>query len=418
MALKGRILESAQSAWNKTRAVSIRGKPRKPNVQLCLDRNLQVVFGITLISVMGVASITPLFPAIMQELGISAGQVSLLITAFTLPGVFLPPFLGIAADRIGRKAVVVPGLFLFAFAGSACFFARDFETLVVLRFFQGIGAAPLSAMNVTLIGDLYRGNDRVDALGFNASVLSVGTAVYPALGGALGLLGWHAPFLLPLLAIPVGLGAIFVLKLPPLPVSRLPLKAYLLQAARMAKDPRILGIFLASTSTFVILYGSFHTYLPILMAARFNVSSLVIGLMASSMSVSNAVLASQAGRLGRIYGERSVLRTSFILFALALVLIPLMPLLPLLLIPTLIYGCAQGMNIPATQALLSDLAPEENRAVFMSLNGMVLRLGQTIGPLVMGWVYAAFGPEAPFYAGAILGLSLFAALPFLIRESP
>ena len=184
----------------------------------------------------------------------------------------------------------------------------------------------------------------------------------------------------------------------------------------MAKDPRILGIFLASTSTFIILYGSFHTYLPILMAVRFRVSSLVIGLMASSMSLSNALLASQAGRLGRMYGERNVLRTSFILFALALILIPLMPRMALLLLPTLVYGCAQGMNIPATQALLSDLAPEENRAIFMSLNGMVLRLGQTIGPLLMGWVFLAFGPEAPFYAGAILGLALFAVLPFLVRE--
>jgi predicted MFS family arabinose efflux permease len=47
---------------------------------------------------------------------------------------------------------------------------------------------------------------------------------------------------------------------------------------------------------------------------------------------------------------------------------------------------------------------------------MVLRLGQTIGPLAMGWVYIAFGMEAPFYAGAILGLALFSVLPHLIRE--
>lgn len=416
MPIEDWIRKAARATWKKERAPREALESHKPDFGLFRDLNLQMVFGVTLISVLGVASVAPLFPAIAKDLGISPARVSWLITAFTLPGVFLPPFLGVMTDRVGRKAVLVPALFLFALAGSACAFTRDFETLIALRFLQGMGAAPLSGLNVTLVGDLYKGHKRVDALGFNASVLSVGTAVYPALGGALGLLGWHTPFLLPLLAIPVGLGSIFILKLPPLPASKPPLKAYLLQAARMAKDPRILGIFLASTSTFVILYGSFHTYLPILMAARFNVSSLVIGLMASSMSVSNAVLASQAGRLGRIYGERSVLRTSFILFALALVLIPLMPLLPLLLIPTLIYGCAQGMNIPATQALLSDLAPEENRAVFMSLNGMVLRLGQTLGPLVMGWVYVAFGPEAPLYAGALLGLSLFAVLPFMVRE--
>lgn len=416
MALNKWIREAARSAWRKTREKAFRGEIRKTNVLLLRDRNLQVVFGVTLISVLGVASVTPLFPTITAEFGISARQVGLLITAFTLPGVILPPFLGVAADRLGRKAVVVPALFLFAIAGTSCAFTRDFGLLVAFRFLQGMGAAPLSAMNVTLIGDLYRGNDRVDALGYNASVLSIGTALYPSLGGALGLLGWHVPFALPLLALPVGLATLKILETPPLPPAKLPLETYLLQAGRMARDPRILGILLASTSTFVILYGAFFSYLPLLMAVKFGAGALAIGLISSSMSISNAVIASQAGRLATLYGERNVLRTSFILFALALILVPLMPGLPFMLLVTVIYGLAQGMNIPATQALLSDLAPEENRAIFMSLNGMVLRLGQTIGPLLMGWVFVAFGPEAPFYAGALLGLALFAVLPFLVRE--
>ncbi len=410
------IREAARSVWKKRRTDGPAHESRKPDFSLCRDVDLQVVFGVTLISVLGVASVAPLFPAIAADLGISPAQVSWLITAFTLPGVFLPPFLGVLADRVGRKAVLVPSLFLFALAGASCALTRDFDFLLALRFLQGMGAASLSGMNVTLVGDLYRGNKRVDALGFNAGVLSVGTAIYPSLGGALGLLGWHAPFALPLLAIPVGLASLFILKVPPLPESKPPLGLYLLQAARMARDPRILGVFLASTSTFVILYGSFHTYLPVLMSARFKASPLAIGLMASSMSISNAILASQAGRLGRSYEERNVLRTSFLLFALALILVPLMPGFFFLLFATTLYGCAQGMNIPATQALLSDLAPEENRAVFMSLNGMVLRLGQTAGPLVMGLVYLHLGPEAPFYAGALLGLVIFAVLPFLVRE--
>ncbi len=185
--------ESAQSAWKETRRRAFRGEIRKPNLLLLRDPNLRVVFGVTLISVLGVASITPLFPTISAEFGISARQVGLLITAFTLPGVILPPFLGVAADRLGRKAVVVPALFLFAIAGTACAFTRDFRLLVALRFLQGMGAAPLSAMNVTLIGDLYKGNDRVDALGYNASILSIGTTLYPSLGGPSACLGGMPP---------------------------------------------------------------------------------------------------------------------------------------------------------------------------------------------------------------------------------
>ena len=162
--------------------------------KLFRDRNLQVIFGVTLIAVLSVSSITPAFPSIMQEFNITPGQVGLLITFFTLPGVFLAPVLGVLADRLGRKRILVPSLFLFALAGAACAFTRDFNLLLVLRIFQGIGGASLGSINTTLIGDLYSGPRRAEAMGLNASVLSIGTGSYPAIGGALAVFGWNYPF--------------------------------------------------------------------------------------------------------------------------------------------------------------------------------------------------------------------------------
>lgn len=125
-----------------------------------MDSNLQIVFGITLMAVLGVASITPAFPIIIRELGVSSLGIGLLITVFTFPGVVLSPVIGLFADRYGRKRILVPPIFLFGIAGGACAFARDFNVLLMLRFFQGIGAASLGALNVTLIGDLYSGRER------------------------------------------------------------------------------------------------------------------------------------------------------------------------------------------------------------------------------------------------------------------
>jgi len=50
---------------------------------------LQAIFGVTLMAVLGVSSIAPALPRIAETLGVSAGQVGLLVTAFTLPGVIL-----------------------------------------------------------------------------------------------------------------------------------------------------------------------------------------------------------------------------------------------------------------------------------------------------------------------------------------
>src|SRR4030042_2346750 len=104
--------------------------------RLLSNRTLQIIVSVTLLAVMGVASLTPVFPKIISEFGISAQQVGLLITVFTLPGIILTPILGILADRYGRKNILIPAIFLFALAGGACSLTRSFETLLILRFFQ------------------------------------------------------------------------------------------------------------------------------------------------------------------------------------------------------------------------------------------------------------------------------------------
>ena len=85
-----------------------------------------------MMAVLGTSSITPAFPTIVRELGVSSGQVGLLITVFTLPGIVMTPLLGVLSDRYGRKKILVPALLLFAIAGGACAFARDFNVLLAL----------------------------------------------------------------------------------------------------------------------------------------------------------------------------------------------------------------------------------------------------------------------------------------------
>ena len=81
-----------------------------------------------------------------------------------------------------------------------------------------------------------------------------------------------------------------------------------------------------------------------------------------------------------------------------------------------LFGIGQGVNMPALQSLLTALAPLEYRAAFMSMNGMVLRIGQSLGPLIMGGVYSLGGSAAAFYAGAVLSLGMFMLLLLTIKS--
>jgi len=363
-------------------------------------------------AVLGVSSITPAFPKIVNELGISPRSVGLLITVFTLPGIFLTPVMGVLADRFGRKKILAPSLILFSVAGIGCFFTRDFETLLGMRLLQGVGSASLGALNVTLIGDLYSGKQRTAAMGYNSGVLSVGTAIYPVIGGAMATLEWYYPFILPVVALPVAVLVLTALKTPE-PISKGSLAEYLSGTYTSVKNRRVIGLFTAGIVTFGILFGAYLTNYPLLMWGTFKVSPLVIGAIMSSMSLSTAITSWKLGWLAGKFPERTLLKMSYLIYAVSLVMIPLSPNLWILVLPTVLAGVANGINIPTIHSILSELAPMERRGVFMSINGMMLRLGQTAGPFLAGAVLGIFGLGGSFFAGAALALVMVILIIFL-----
>ena len=378
------------------------------------DHNLQVLWGVTLMAVLGTSSVTPAFPTIVRELGVSSGQVGLLITVFTLPGIVLTPVLGILSDRYGRKKILVPALLLFGFAGGACAFARSFDLLLTLRFLQGMGAAALGTLNVTVIGDIYDGRERSAALGYNSSVLSVGTASYPAIGGLLATFGWFYPFALPFIAIPIGMIVLFSLRNPE-PRNDDRLKDYFGSVWENLRDREVLGLIGASLLTFIVLFGPQISYLPILMNERFDAPSYVIGAVLSGASLTTALTSTQLGRLTGRFSERSLLKAAFVLYAIALVAVAFTPSLPLLLVPAVLFGMAQGINLPNVFSLLNAHAPTENRGAFMATNGMSLRAGQTIGPLFMAYAAGTLGLTGAYLAAAGLAILAFFLVLILVR---
>ena len=390
------------------------GGPRK----VYKDHNLHVLFSVTLMAVLGVTSVTPAFPNVIQEFGISSGQVGLLITFFTLPGIVLTPVLGIMSDRYGRKSILTPALLLFGVAGGLCAFATSFDMLLALRFIQGMGAAALGTLNVTVIGDIYEGRERSAALGYNSSVLSTGTATYPGIGGVLATFGWYYPFLLPFLAIPVAFVVLYSLHNPE-PVNDQGVKEFFGNVFAnlwpRLKDIKVLGVFTASLVSFVLLFGAQLAYLPILMNERFDAPSYVIGFVLSGASLTTALTSSQLGRLTGRFKEKTLLKFAFLIYAVALVIASVVPALPLLLLPAALLGIANGINIPNIFSLLNEVAPTDNRGAFLSINGMILRLGQTIGPLFMATLAVPIGLTGAYLAAAILALVTFVVTVVIIR---
>ena len=381
-----------------------------------IEKNQIIIFGVTLIAVMGIASITPAFPGIIRYFGISTQQVGWLIAAFTLPGIFLTPLSGILADRFGRKLVLVPSLFIFGIAGFVCSFMRDFHSLLAFLFIEGIGAAGLSSINITLIGDLYSGEKRTALMGYNASILSIGTAAYPALGGFIAAFGWHYIFYLPLLALPLGVFVIFGLNNPE-PKDHQGIGEYFRRIWKNINQRSVWGLFLVNMLVFVLLYGSYLTYFPILLSERLQASSVRIGLMMSIMSLVTATTSSQLGRINKRFQSKTILLFGASFYFLSMLSLLISQSWIQIVVSVIVFGLGHGLLVPSIQNLLVGFTSIKERAAFMSVNSMVLRIGQTIGPLLIGIFYAIGNLQASFIAGAVVAMMMFGVIAGLVKTS-
>jgi predicted MFS family arabinose efflux permease len=380
-------------------------KGHRAGWSLVRDPKLLIPFSITVIALMGTSSLTPALPTIARVYGISSEEIGWLIAVFTLPGVFLTPILGLLGDRYGRKTVVIPSLVIFALAGSACAFAPDYETLLVLRTVQGIGGAALSALVAAFISDFFSGEERAHALGYNAGVVSASAAIYPIIGGALTLLSWHYTFLLAVLALPVA--ALVGWGLPPAAATqREAFGDYLRRLGGAVANRSVVLVLLASFVTFIVIYGVLITYLPFLLERDFHTTPLDYGIVMAANAVAGAVTSLRVGSIMRRYPGRKVLTVSFGVTVIAVVVIPFAGSLPVVVLACVVLGSMQLQVLAISQILLTELVPVAQRGAIMAVNSMAFRLGQTIGPTFLGLVLALWGLDMVFVVAGALSLAV------------
>jgi MFS family permease len=375
-----------------------RGGVARPLIR---DRNLQIILALTTTSMLGVGSLSPAFPQIMQEFGLTSHQVGLLITVYTAPGIVLSPLAGLAADRLGRKRVIVGGLVLFAAAALACAFVRDFGTLIALRFLQGLGGSPLTALNNTVIGDIFSGRKRLDALGYNASVGSISALCHPLVGGAAALAGWRYPFLLPLTALPVAWLVAFHLEDVP-PSGRATLGSYLSGAAKGIFNREMTVLYVVNLINIGVVYGVLMVYLVVLMKQRYDAGPLEIGIVVSTSAAVSALISTRIGRISELMSPRAMIGWGLVVSGAGIGLNAVMPGLWWLLLPAAVRGIGQGILSPALYSTIVDRAPADSRAAVMGFSSTMFRSGQTFGPPLSGAVFALGGMDWVFAGGTIL----------------
>lgn len=375
-------------------------------------RTAVTVFGITLLVTSGVSSLIPALPLLAQTFHVPIELSGLIVAAFALPGFFCIPLAGILSDRYGRRAVLLPSLLLFAAGGAACAIATSFTELLGCRVVQGIGSASLGILYNTIIADTWDGEARARMMSRNALVLGLGTAISPALGGALALLGWRMPFLLSLLALP--LLCIAPSALLARPQASVSFRIYLGNVFRCLRAPETLRILGLGFGSSILLFGPVVTCFPLIAHQSFNAEAFDIGIIMAAASLISGIAAWRLGPLFSRLPARRLLSRGLVLYTLSFCAMPFMPSLAWLTLPLLLFGFAQGITIPLTALLLTARAPTGQRAALVSTNAMGMRLAQTLTPLAFILLAARTTPGVAVLA-AVGVTGLMALLTAKIR---
>lgn len=341
--------------------------------------NLHIVLASSMVGIMGVSLLTPVLPQLKGVFGVGDAAVGLIVPAFTIPGVVLTPFIGLLADRIGRRWTLVPLLVLFGVAGAGIAFASTFRQVLLLRVLQGVGGSALIMLAITLIGDYYDDPRRSAVIGINGGAIGSSGAIFPFVGGTLAAVRWQVPFLFFGVAILVGLYALSVLDEPTIGEQQ-SVREYFRRIRGVVAYPRAVAANLTVLVHFFMFYGML-TAIPLVLGDSYGLSSSRIGIVLATLSVASAACNTQYGRISTRVGPVVLIAVGFLLYGGSLLGLATQPSLALVVVCLLAFGTGVGLITPSLDSTIVGLVPEELRAGLMSVRTSMLRLGQTIGPV-------------------------------------
>jgi EmrB/QacA subfamily drug resistance transporter len=212
-------------------------------------------------------------PTLAQAFTASFQEVQWVVLAYLLVITTLIVSVGRLGDIVGRRRLLLAGIFLFTTASILSGLAPALWLLIAARAVQGLGGAIMMALTMAIVGETVPKAKTGSAMGLLGTMSAIGTALGPSLGGVLiAGIGWRAIFLV---NVPLGILTFF------LAYRSLPFDSRMEKTARAGFDnlgTLLLALTLAAYALAVTIgRGSFGALnLALLLAAAFGVGLFVL----------------------------------------------------------------------------------------------------------------------------------------------
>ena len=358
--------------------------------------------------------ITLLLIDIALTFEVSIGVMGQINTLSYVVSVIFALFMGILSVRFRHKSLLIVGLLCVSVSALGCFFASNFNLMLIAYSLSGIGAAMVFPMVTTLVGEHLPLERRGNAVGW---IVAAGSLSYligaPVIGFIAGIGGWRLTLLG--FVIPVSLASLFLAFVGLPSTSRK-------QELTIDKTTYLGGFkgVLFNTSAAACLLGNVLRTASFVAIVLYGISFFRQRFLASTDFASVIIIGAAfcytlgslvAGRLINKFGRRSLTVLTALLAGIFIISFVYLPNLWLSLALNFLGTWFFGMASSAANSLTLEQAPRF-RGTMMSMNSAAMSLGNAFGSAIGGLALILFNYEI---MGSILGaMGLASAMIFYL----
>lgn len=323
----------------------------------------------------------PLLSILSHEFQVSLKRAAFAGTAFSIFFALGCLIYGPLSSHIGRKKVMVMGLFALSVATFAAGFVEDFYILILLRCIQGATASTFSPVALTYAGEIFPENQRVTAIGYISTGFLMAGIVGQVWSSAIAnWIGWPNVFML-LAIVYLIIAVSFIIWLPSAAKQPLPMKtnnknSILLQFIRNKNLMLSYCITIMVLLCFVGTYSGLESYLS---NPPFSLDFGEI-LAVRAIGIIGMLLCPFAGQLGKRFGTENMMRTGIGVAVISLIALCFSKSLITYAIVSLFFVTGIALLVPSLIAIIGELGGN-HRALATSIYTFILFIGASLGPI-------------------------------------
>jgi len=376
-------------------------------------KTLPILFAVMFLVMVGFGIIIPVLPFYAEEIGASPTQLGLLMAVYSFMQLLFAPVWGRISDKIGRKPVIMIGIF----GLSLSFFMMALSTELWMLFAARIIGGILSSANMptvmAYVADITSLEDRGKGMGIIGAATGLGFIFGPAIGGVFSEESLHIPFYLAGgFSLLTFFFVMFVLKESLTPEQRKAQETKK-KAPFMAalKGPNAILFFIQLFVT-LSLAGLEATY-AYFAAATAGLEAVQLGYIFMIMGLAQAfVQGGLVGKLTKRFGEGFVIQLGIFISAVGFSLILFTENFFTAALFLTIFGIGNGLIRPGVSSLLTKTSSSGHGSVTGLLSSFD-SLGRIIGPPLGGLLFS-ITIGMPYLVG--LFLSIIALMVFQIYK--